>query len=100
LFLNERGELAEASRHNVFIEKGGALLTPPLAAGILPGIARQQILDDPQTKAIEATLSLEDLRAADRIWLTNSVRGLVEVVLVHEAGAVRRTVVAAPTCST
>jgi para-aminobenzoate synthetase/4-amino-4-deoxychorismate lyase len=100
LFLNERGELAEASRHNVFIEKGGALLTPPLAAGILPGIARQQVLDDPQTKAIEATLSLEDLRAADRIWLTNSVRGLVEVVLVHEAGAVRRTVVAAPTCST
>jgi para-aminobenzoate synthetase / 4-amino-4-deoxychorismate lyase len=100
LFLNERGELAEASRHNVFLEKGGALLTPPVEAGALPGIERQRVLDDPQTQASEATLSLEDVRAADRIWLSNSVRGLVEVVLAHEAGTVRRTVVAAPTCST
>jgi para-aminobenzoate synthetase/4-amino-4-deoxychorismate lyase len=84
LFLNERGELAEASRHNVFIEKDGVLLTPPVEAGALPGIARRQVLDDPRYKASEATLTMDDVRGADRIWLSNSVRGLVEVVLAHD----------------
>jgi para-aminobenzoate synthetase/4-amino-4-deoxychorismate lyase len=101
LFLNERGELAEASRHNVFIEKGGVLLTPPVEAGALPGIARRRVLDDPRFKASEATLSMADLCAADRIWLSNAVRGLVEVVLATNAVAVeRQTVMAASTCST
>jgi para-aminobenzoate synthetase/4-amino-4-deoxychorismate lyase len=81
LFLNERGELAEASRHNVFIEKGGVWLTPPVSAGALPGIERRRLLEDPRRKSAEATLSMEDVRAADRIWLSNSVRGLVEVDL-------------------
>jgi len=97
----ETGELAEASRHNVFIEKGGVLLTPPVEAGALPGIARRRVLDDPRFKASEATLSMADLCAADRIWLSNAVRGLVEVVLATNAVAVeRQTVMAASTCST
>ncbi len=100
LFFNQRGELAEASRHNVFIEKDGVLLTPPVEAGALPGIARRQVLDDPRYTASEATLTMEDVRSADRIWLSNSVRGLVEVVLAPEAGAARRSVMAAAACST
>jgi para-aminobenzoate synthetase / 4-amino-4-deoxychorismate lyase len=100
LFLNERGEVAEASRHNVFIEKDGCFLTPPLAAGALAGIARQGVLDDPRFKAAEATMSTQDVRAADRIWLTNSVRGLVEVVLRLEPAASRHTGTAVSTCST
>jgi para-aminobenzoate synthetase/4-amino-4-deoxychorismate lyase len=84
LFLNERGELAEASRHNVFIETAGALRTPPVEAGALPGIARQRVLDDPHLKASEATMSMADVFAADRIWLSNAVRGLVEVVLAPD----------------
>ena len=100
LFRNERGEVAEASRHNVFIEKDGCFLTPPLAAGALAGIARQGVLDDPRIKAAEATMSMQDVRAADRIWLTNSVRGLVEVVLRLEPVASRHTGTAVSTCST
>ncbi len=87
LFLNERGELAEASRHNIFVEKGGVFLTPPVEAGALPGIERQRVLDDPRFKASEATLSMADVCAADRIWLSNAVRGLVEVVLAPDAAA-------------
>lgn len=100
LFLNERGELAEASRHNVFIERGGVLLTPPVDAGALPGIERQRILANPRFKASVATLSMVDLATADRIWLSNAVRGLVEVVLAPEVAAIRQPVMAASACST
>ncbi len=79
VFLNERGEVAEASRHNVFIERGGRLFTPALASGALPGIERKRILDDPSLHAVEAALSLHDLLGADRVLLTNAVVGIVPV---------------------
>jgi para-aminobenzoate synthetase/4-amino-4-deoxychorismate lyase len=81
LFVNERAEVAEASRHNVFVEKAGALFTPPVTAGALAGIARQRVLEDRRLHASERTLYVDDLRGADRIWLTNAVRGMVEVAL-------------------
>ena len=81
LFLNERDELAEGSRHNVFLRKEGRLLTPPVQAGILPGVARRRLLDDPAVGAAEATLRLDDLAAATGVYLTNSVRGVVEVAV-------------------
>jgi para-aminobenzoate synthetase/4-amino-4-deoxychorismate lyase len=82
LFLNERNEVAEAARHNLFIEKDGELLTPPVSAGILNGIQRGVILGDPARKAREVPLTLEDVARADRLFLTNSVRGMVEVELL------------------
>jgi para-aminobenzoate synthetase/4-amino-4-deoxychorismate lyase len=79
LFLNERGEVAEASRHNVFVEQDGWLITPPLAAGALPGVARAALLGDPSRRVKEAVLRVEDVMAAGRVLLSNAVRGLVEV---------------------
>ena len=76
LFLNERGELAEGSRTNIFIERNGALVTPVLACGLLPGTLRAELLATGQ--ASEGVLYPADLEAADRIFLGNSVRGLVE----------------------
>ncbi len=81
LFLNERDEVAECSRHNVFVEIDGELLTPPLSAGVLAGIRRAVVLADPAARAREAVLYADDLRRADRIFLTNAVRGVVEVEL-------------------
>ncbi|HEX7842285.1 MAG TPA: aminodeoxychorismate synthase component I [Kofleriaceae bacterium] len=82
LFLNERGEVAEAARHNLFVQMDHEWLTPPLTAGILNGIQRQLILRDPARKAREATLTLADVARAERLVLTNAVRGVVEVKLV------------------
>ena len=97
LFLNERGEVAEAARHNVFVEKDGVLLTPPVSAGILPGVARAAVLEgglaavlaglegglaDPSRKAREAVLLPVDVLRATRVFLTNSVRGMVEVQVI------------------
>lgn len=73
LFRNERGELTEGARSNIFIRRGGLLLTPPLAAGLLPGVLRAELLA--QGQAREATLTPDDLKG--EVWLGNSLRGLI-----------------------
>ena len=73
VFQNERGELTEGARSNIFVERDGALLTPPLEAGVLPGILRAELIA--QGKAREATLTPEDLKHT--VWFGNSLRGLI-----------------------
>ena len=77
IFLNERGELSEGCRTNLYIEKDERLFTPPLDAGVLDGTLRRQLLSDPARWVVEKTLYLEDLEAADAVYLGNSVRGLL-----------------------
>jgi para-aminobenzoate synthetase/4-amino-4-deoxychorismate lyase len=77
VFLNKRGELTEGTRTNLFIEQDGRLFTPALACGLLPGTLREELIDLPRAAASEAVLSLEDLKHADRVYLGNSVRGLI-----------------------
>ncbi|PID45910.1 MAG: aminodeoxychorismate synthase, component I [Proteobacteria bacterium] len=79
LFLNQYGYLTEASRHNLFIEKDGCLYTPPITDGALSGVMRDQILTSTNINAIEQSLTLDMLESADKVYLSNSVRGLVEV---------------------
>ncbi len=75
IYLNERGELAEGSRTTIFIEKDGRLLTPALISGLLAGTLRAELMASGRAK--EAVLGLDDLKAADAVYLGNSVRGLV-----------------------
>ena len=75
LFLNAQGELTEGSFTNVFVERDGALLTPPLACGVLAGTLRQDLLDD--GRARESVLTAADLEPPNRVFIGNSVRGLV-----------------------
>ena len=81
LFLNREGELTEASRHNVFIQKKNIWYTPPVDVGLLNGIMRQKILSDTKKRTKIQVLKPEDLEEADAIYLTNSVRGIVQVHL-------------------
>lgn len=76
LYLNERGELAEGSRTNIFVERGGKLVTPKLEAGLLPGVLRTELIAT--GKAVAGVLAYEDLANADAVYLGNSVRGLVK----------------------
>lgn len=76
ILLNTRGEVAEAASSNLFIVRDGRLVTPPVDAGILPGITRRQVLRLAHTQGIDAaehTLLPADLLAADEIFLTNAV---------------------------
>ena len=80
LFLNGDGELCEGSFTSLFIEKDGQLLTPPLSAGLLPGILRQELLET--GRATEKTISLDMLQQADAVYLGNSLRGLIPSALI------------------
>ena len=82
LFVNQRGEVTEGSWTNLFVEVSGRLCTPPVACGLLPGTFRQLLLDDPVAGVVEAVLTPEEVRQADRLYLGNSVRGLMPARLV------------------
>lgn len=79
LFLNEREEVCESARCNIFAPQGDILLTPPLSCGLLPGTLRARLLAD--GRAREAFLRLADLPA--EFYLGNSVRGLVRATLMQ-----------------
>jgi para-aminobenzoate synthetase/4-amino-4-deoxychorismate lyase len=77
LLVNEHGELTEGTRTNVLLQFGGEWLTPPLEAGLLPGVFREHLLRSGH--AVEATLYPHDLRRAHRVRLCNALRGFIPV---------------------
>jgi branched-chain amino acid aminotransferase len=84
---NYRGELAECTQSNLFIVKNGAALTPPVNAGLLPGITRAFLFEVGQEAGIdvrEAVLRDEDLFGADEAFLTSTTREVVPIVRVEE----------------
>lgn len=79
VFCNERDELCEGARSNLFIELDGEWLTPALHCGLLPGVLRASLL---ATGAVrEAVIPRAALARATRIRLGNALRGLVDVTL-------------------
>lgn len=71
LLLNTQGNLACACVGNVFVRIAGRWLTPRLADGILPGLARAKILQN--IRAEERGLSESDLEKADAAFVSNSL---------------------------
>jgi para-aminobenzoate synthetase/4-amino-4-deoxychorismate lyase len=77
LHTNERGELTEGARTNLFVKINGTLYTPPVACGLLPGVLRQRMLAS--KKCQEKVLYPRDLKKAEAVYCGNSVRGMVRV---------------------
>ncbi|GLQ77109.1 hypothetical protein GCM10007881_06250 [Mesorhizobium huakuii] len=76
LLANERGEICEGTITNVFADLGGgALATPRLDCGLLPGVLRAELLDE--GRAEEAIYSYDDLKSAKALFVGNSLRGLI-----------------------
>jgi para-aminobenzoate synthetase / 4-amino-4-deoxychorismate lyase len=82
LFFNERGELTEGGRSNVFVKLDGAWWTPPLSSGVLPGVMRGVLLDDEAFGAQERVLTRDDVLRAEALLLTNALRGAVPARLI------------------
>ena len=82
LFFNERGELTEGGRSNVFVKRDGQWWTPPLASGLLPGVMRGVLLDDAAFGARERVLTRDDVLNAEALMLTNALRGAVAARLI------------------
>jgi para-aminobenzoate synthetase/4-amino-4-deoxychorismate lyase len=78
LYFNEKDELAEGSRTNIFLRRGDLWFTPPLDSGALPGIYRQHFIEN-NSQTAEKSIRLNDLLAADELILTNALRGEILV---------------------
>lgn len=81
LFFNERGELTEGGRSSVFVRIDGRWLTPSLACGVLPGVMRGVLLDDPEWNASEAVITRAMLERAQDIVVCNALRGAMKATL-------------------
>ncbi|MGL4465346.1 MAG: branched-chain-amino-acid transaminase [Planctomycetia bacterium] len=83
LMLNHKGEVSECTGDNIFIVKNGAVLTPPLDAGILEGVTRNAVLllsKRAGYPTFEQTMTRHDLYGADEMFLTGTAAELIPVV--------------------
>jgi branched-chain amino acid aminotransferase len=84
---NYRGELAECTQSNLFVVKDGAALTPPIDAGLLPGITRAFLFEVGSEAGIpvrEAVLRDDDLFNANEVFFTSTTRGVVPATRVDD----------------
>ena len=83
--LNHKGEVAECTGDNMFVVRGGRLLTPPTDAGILEGVTRQAVLElagEAGIPTAEVALTRHDIYVADECFLTGTAAEVVPVVKV------------------
>ena len=93
VLLNAAGQVAEFTASNLFVVKNGTLLTPPLAAGPLPGITRELVLVlAPAAKlpARELSFGPELLTTADEVFATNSLMEIAPVLTWGRPGKATR----------
>ena len=82
IFMNEKGQITEGARSNLFIKKEDVWYTPPLDCGVLPGIQRAQLLY--KLKAQEKLLTMEDLREAEQLILCNALYGPLNAIFIMD----------------
>lgn len=85
VMLNERGEVSECTAANLFIVKNEKVLTPPLSSGCLEGVTRgvlMEIASEAGTSVGEQTLRMEDVLAADEVFVTSTNRNVIGVAEV------------------
>jgi len=82
IMLNQEGEVAEGASANVFLVKDGRLVTPPLTAGILPGVTRGVVIALAHELGLpmaEETVRVPQLMEADEVFFTSSLKEVMPV---------------------
>jgi len=82
VLLNERGEVSECTAANIFAVKGDKVLTPPLNSGCLEGVTRgvlTEVAAEAGTSVVEQTLRMEDLYAAEEVFITSTNRNVIGI---------------------
>jgi branched-chain amino acid aminotransferase len=98
LLVSPAGKVLEGAVSNVFAVMAGEVVTPPLAAGILPGITRAialRLCADAGRPAREGALTFADLHNAEEVFLTNSVQEIVPVATIQDRAIPGRSVAGA-----
>ncbi len=84
ILLDTEGYVAEGAGENIFIVKGGVLVTPPLSSSVLGGITRDSVLRIARDQGIpvaEQKFTRDTLYVADELFLTGTA---AEVTPVRE----------------
>lgn len=87
VMLSGDGLVAEGASSNVFAVRGGAATTPALAVGLLAGITRRRVIElaaDLDIEVREGVLSPDELRGADEVFITSSIRGVLPIARVDD----------------
>ena len=84
IFINEKNEVTEGGRSNLFMKKKGVMLTPPVECGLLPGVMRAELLNSSAFPVREEVIRKEDVCVGADIYLCNALRGLFKVELVRD----------------
>lgn len=79
IFMNEKGELTEGARSNLFLLINDIWYTPPAACGLLSGIQRH--IEIKRLSAQERVLYPNDLKSSSQVILCNSIYGALEAKL-------------------
>jgi len=86
ILYNGRGEITEAAACNVYVVRDGVVATPELDFQKLPGITRHMLLEilrrDGSIPVEERVVTLDELRAADEVWLSSSSKEIAPVLRV------------------
>ena len=78
LFCNQNSEVTEGCISNLIILRNGSYYTPALGSGLLGGVMRRHLLESGGDYPVcEKILSRDEVLSADRVFVCNSVRGLV-----------------------
>ncbi|MEX0795531.1 MAG: aminodeoxychorismate synthase component I [Acidimicrobiia bacterium] len=80
VMVNLEGHVTETNISNLMVRLGDRWVTPQLESGCLPGVYREMLLDDEEVE--EDVVTVEDLKRADEIAVTNAVRGWRKAVLI------------------
>lgn len=82
VLLNEKGFVTECPTANIFAVSGGVLITPPVDAGLLPGVTREAVIEVARQAGVpfdERNLTADGLKGADEAFKTSSIMGVVPV---------------------
>ena len=81
LLVNELGHVTESAIANIVYQIDGSLFTPPITDGLLPGVLRDELINE--GTVTERSLPLADLDQVESWWLINSLRGWRRCELTH-----------------
>ncbi|MDY6968936.1 MAG: aminodeoxychorismate synthase component I [Spirochaetota bacterium] len=79
IFINEKDEVTEGSITNIYAKINGIIFTPPVECGLLNGAVRQYLIMKRNVK--EKILTLEELKDADALFISNSIIGFRRIEL-------------------
>ncbi len=85
LLLNENGHIAECTSANVFLIRGGKVLTPPLSTGCLPGVTRdvlREVVPRAGFEFLEENLTTQDLSSAAEVFISSTTREVAAVASI------------------